>query len=123
MSQTTATLYERLGRRAGIERITHDLIKNHLANPHVKARFEASEDILRVERRAVEFLCAGSGGPETYSGKDMLATHKGMNISEQEFIAVCDDAMAALEKNSIDMATRSEVLGILWSMKGDVVRV
>ena len=123
MSQTTTSLYERLGRRAGIERITHDLIKNHLANPAVKARFEASEDILRVERRAVEFLCAGSGGPETYSGKDMLATHKGMNISEQEFLAVCDDAMSALEKNGIDAATRGEVLAILWSMKGEVIRV
>ena len=31
-------------------------------------------------------FCAGSGEPETYSGKDMLITHKGMNISEQEFI-------------------------------------
>ena len=123
MNQTIPSLYERLGRRAGIERITHDLIKNHLANPHVKARFEASEDILRVERRAVEFLCAGSGGPETYSGKDMLATHKGMNISEQEFVASCDDAMKALEKNGIDAATRSEVLGILWSLKGEVIRV
>lgn len=123
MSQTTATLYERLGRRAGIERITHDLIKNHLANPLVSTRFQNSPDIARVEQRAVEFLCAGSGGPETYSGKDMLATHKGMNISEQEFIAVCDDAMAALDKNGIDAATRGEVLGILWSLKGDVIRV
>ena len=123
MNQTIPSLYERLGRHAGIERITHDLIKNHLANPLVKARFEASQDILRVERRAVEFLCAGAGGPEAYSGKDMLATHKGMNISEQEFMAVCDDAMNALEKNDIDAATRSEVLGILWSMKGEVIRV
>ena len=123
MTSTTVSLYERLGRRAGIERITHDLIKNHLANPLLKARFEASLDIARVERRAVEFLCAGSGGPEAYSGKDLLATHKGMNISEQEFVASCDDAMKALEKNDIDAATRSEVLGILWSLKGDVIRV
>ena len=117
------TLYERLGRRAGITRITQQLIRNHLANPLVKARYEKSEDLARVEKRAIEFFCAGTGGPESYSGQDMLATHRGMNISEQEFVAVIDDAMDALEKCGVDSSTRSEVLGILWSLKRDVVRV
>ena len=123
MSQTIAPLYERLGRREGITRITSDLMKIHLANPLVKTRYESSEDLARVERRAVEFFCAGSGGPETYSGKDMLSTHRGMNISEQEFVSVVDDVMAALEKNDIDTPTRNDVLAILWSLKGEVVRV
>jgi hemoglobin len=71
----------------------------------------------------IEFFCAGAGGPETYTGQDMLATHKGMNISEQEFVAVVDDAMAALESNGIDAGTRNDVLAILWSLKGQVIRV
>jgi hemoglobin len=41
----------------------------------------------------------------------MLATHRGMNISEQEFVTVVDDAMAALETHDIDAGTRNEVLG------------
>ena len=123
MNQPTTSLYERLGRRAGITRITADLMKNHLANPLVKMRYENSEDLARVERRAVEFFCAGTGGPETYTGQDMLATHRGMNISEQEFMSVIDDAMDALQKNAIDDATRNEVLAVLWSMRKEVVRV
>ena len=119
---TTASLYERLGRHDGIARITRTLIRNHLANPQVNLRFGAY-DMDKVERRAVEFFCAGSGGPESYSGKDMLATHKGMNISEQEFVAVVDDAMAALQAHGVDPASCNEVLGILWSFKGQVVRV
>lgn len=119
----TPTLYERLGRREGITRITTDLMKNHLANPLVNTRFMNSDDLARVERRAVEFFCAGTGGPEHYTGKDMIATHKGMNISEQEFMSVIDDAMDALQKNGIDEATRNEVLAILWSMRGEVLRV
>lgn len=123
MSTTTTTsLYDRLGRQEGIARITRSLIDNHLANPLVNARYAAS-DMGKVEKRVVEFFCAGAGGPETYSGKDMLATHKGMNISEQEFVTVVDDAMAALDTNGIDPATRNEVLAILWSLKGDVIRV
>jgi hemoglobin len=123
MNQATTTLYERLGRREGITRITADLMKLHLANPLVNARFRNSENLERVERRAVEFFCAGTGGPEAYTGKDMVATHKGMNINEQEFMAVIDDAMDALQKNGIDDATRNEVLAVLWSMRREVVRV
>lgn len=123
MNQTTTTLYDRLGRRDGIARITRSLMANHLANPLVKTRYENSENLERVEQRVIEFFCAGAGGPETYSGQDMLATHRGMNISEQEFVSVIDDAMAALESNDIDPATRNEVLAILWSLKGEVIRV
>jgi hemoglobin len=123
MSQATTTLYDRLGKREGITRITRSLIENHMANPLVKTRYENSKDLSRVETRVVEFFCAGAGGPETYSGQDMLSTHRGMNISEQEFISVIDDAMAALETNGIEAGTRNEVLSILWSLKGEVIRV
>ena len=123
MSQSNASLYERLGRHEGITRITRELMKNHLSNPLIKTRFLASEDLERVERRAVEFLCAGSGGPESYTGKDLLTTHKGMNISEQELCSVIDDAMDALDKCDVEASARNEVLAILWSLKGDVVRV
>lgn len=122
MSHATTTLYERLGRREGITRITADLMKNHLANPLVNARYMNSQDLARVERRAVEFFCAGTGGPEAYTGKDMLATHKGMNINEQELIAAIDDIVMAMGKNQLDQAVQNEVVAILYSLKGDVVR-
>ena len=123
MSQSNASLYERLGRHEGITRITRELMKNHLSNPMIKTRYLASEDLERVERRAVEFFCAGTGGPESYSGKDLLTTHKGMNISEQELCSVIDDALDALDKCGVEASARNEVLAILWSLKGDVVRV
>jgi hemoglobin len=123
MNTPSDTLFDRLGGHNGITRITRELMKNHLANPLVKTRYENSEDLARVERRVVEFFCAGAGGPQTYSGQDMLTTHRGMNISEQEFITVVDDAMAALETCGIEVPVRNEVLAILWSLKGEVVRV
>lgn len=120
---TTATLYDRLGRRDGITRITRELIKNHLANPIVSNRYRQIKDMDRVERNVIDFFCAGSGGPETYAGKDMLNTHRGMNVSEQEFVSVIDDAMAALATCGVEAPVRNEVLAILWSMKAEVIRV
>ena len=123
METATSTVYERLGGRPGITRITRELIRNHLANPLVKTRYEKCDDMERLERHAIEFFCAGSGGSEPYTGKDMITTHRGMNISEQEFVAVVDDAMDALDKCGVDPATRNEVLGVLWSLKKEVVRI
>lgn len=117
------TLYDRLGRRDGITRISRQLIKNHLANPLVSQRYSQITDMDRIERNVIDFFCAGSGGPESYGGKDLVSTHRGMNVNEQEFVAVLDDAMAALETCEVDAPVRNEVLAILWSMKGEVVRI
>jgi len=122
-STETLSLYERLGRFEGLTRIVDDVMDNHLANPMIRTRFEASKDLDRAKKMAVEFFCAGSGGPEPYTGRDLLVTHKGMNISEQEYMAAMDDILAALEKNKIDPATRGEVTAILYSLKGQVIRV
>jgi hemoglobin len=119
----TVTLYERLGRFDGITRIVNDVMSAHLANPAVRTRFEATKDLDHAKKMAVEFFCAGCGGPEAYTGRDLLVAHKGMNISEQEYMAVMDDILAALEKNDIDPATRGEVTAVLYSLKGQIIRV
>lgn len=117
-----ATLYERLGGSEGITAIANDLVDLHMRNPRIAPRFAAS-DAAALKNAAATFFIAGSGGPDVYKGKDMLPTHRGMNIDDAEFIAVLDDAMKALEKNGVGQREKEEVLYILYSMKGDVVRV
>jgi hemoglobin len=122
---TTLSLYQRLGGRAKIESIISDVMANHLLNPVISPRF-ANLDPERFERakaHAVDFFCMGSGGPEPYKGRDMRTAHAGMNISEQEFVAVLDDILAALDKNRVGPQERQEVLAILYSLKGDVIRL
>ena len=105
------TLYVRLGGAPGIAALVDDVIAAHLVNPVVKTRFENIKDLQHAKRMAREFFCAGSGGPEAYTGRDMLAAHKGMNISEQEYLAVMDDIVGAMEKHGLDTDTRNDVLG------------
>jgi len=123
METTQLSLYERLGRSEGITRIVHDVMAAHLSNPVVKVRFENARDLDHARQMAVEFFCAGCGGPQAYSGRDMLSTHRGMNISEQEYMAVMDDIVGALRKNEVNDATRSEVVGVLYSLKDQIIRV
>jgi hemoglobin len=115
--------YERLGRAEGIAHIVDDVMAAHLGNPIVKTRFETIKDMDDARKMATEFFCAGSGGPELYTGRDMLKTHRGMNISEQEYLAVMDDIVGALGTNGVVDETKKDVIAILYSLKGEIIRV
>lgn len=118
----SASLYDRLGSATGISALVEDVVAAHLANPAVQPRFQNVKDLAHLKKLATEFFCAGSGGPEPYTGRDMLTTHKGMNISEQEYLAVVDDIMGVLDAHRIDDGTKKDVLAILYSLKGEIIR-
>jgi len=118
----TASLYERLGGTEGITRIANDLVDTHMANPRISPRF-AQSDVAMLKNGAATFFIAGTGGPGVYQGQDMLETHRGMNISGDEFLAVLDDALEALDKNGVGQREKEEVLFVFYSMKSVVVGV
>lgn len=117
------SLYDRLGGRDGITRLVDDIMAAHLANPLIKTRFEGIADMARARTVTIEFFCAGAGGPEAYTGRDMRAAHRGMNISEQEYLAATDDVMGALDRNQVDEQSRKDILAILYGLKGEILRV
>jgi hemoglobin len=116
------SLYERLGGTKGITKIASDLVDLHMENPTIAPRFTNS-DPDKLKNGAATFFISGTGGPDVYQGKDMLATHKGMNISASEFMAVLDDALEALEMNNIGQREQEEALFVLYSMRADVILV
>lgn len=118
----TQSLYERMGGAQGISRLVDDLVEMHCKNPLIGARFQKT-DLNRLREKGREFFAMGTGGPANYTGKDMREAHKGMNISEQEFVAVLDDILAAMDKNKLGDQEKREVLAIAYSLKGEVIRV
>jgi hemoglobin len=117
-----ASLYERLGGEEKISAITADIFDNHVQNGKVSVRYQDS-DRDRVIQVVTEFICAGTGGPQEYTGKDMLATHRGMNVNEEEYLAVVDDIMATLDKQQVGDREKQEMLMIAWSLKGEILHV
>jgi len=119
------TLFERLGGRDGITELVDDAVENHMNNPAVSARFlpyrEEPERLAVIKKHTVDFFSAGSGGPVTYTGREMPEAHKGMNISPGEYMEVVDDIFLALDKNGIDEESKKDVLYILWSLKGLII--
>lgn len=119
------TLFERLGGKSGILTLVDNTVDAHMKNPAINPRFlpflEDPERLAKIKQHTVEFFTAGSGGPATYSGKDMITTHTGMNISPAEYMHVIDDIFSALDKQSIKDETKKDVLAILWSLKDMII--
>lgn len=119
------TLYERLGGSTGIAALVDDIVEAHMANPRIKSRFlpyrEDPKRLAEVKKHLRDFLGTGSGGPEQYGGRSMPATHRGMNISAEEYMAALDDILAALDRHRIDEQTRKDVLAIAYSLKGEIL--
>jgi hemoglobin len=122
-----ASLFERLGRSAGISTLVDDIVRRHLANPVIAPRFEPylaqPEKLAATKAHLCAFLEAGSGGPARYTGRTMQDTHRGMNIGEAEYMAALDDILAALDARDVDEQTRKDVLAIAWSLKREIVHV
>ena len=117
-----APLFERLGGRDGVAAVVEKAVAGHFENPAINTRFEhASQDRDVLVKHAIEFFCTGLSGVETYTGRPLAEAHAGMNVSDQEFIAVLDDIVAAMDAVGVGAAEQSEVLGILYGMKGDIV--
>jgi len=114
------SLYDRIGGEKVARAVTEDIWNNHSKNPIVNNRF-ANSDPAYVKQKVFEIIVASTGGPVKYTGKDMLTTHAGMNISDMEFNAVVDDVLKAFESNNVGQQERNEVLAILWSVKDQVV--
>lgn len=117
-----ASLYERLGGEKKIHKLAASIYDNHGKNKAVSSRFTKS-DRNKVIGLVAQFICAGTGGPQTYAGKDMIAAHKGMNISEREFVAVLDDILEALKSNGVGRREQEELLMIAYSLRGDILHV
>ncbi|HVK32874.1 MAG TPA: group 1 truncated hemoglobin [Burkholderiaceae bacterium] len=118
----TQSLYQRLGGAERIAVIVDDLVDRHAVNPVLAPRFRG-KDLARLKALATQFFCMGSGGPQAYEGRDLRTAHAGMNINEQELVATIDDAVAALQGHGVGAGEVNEVVAILYSLKGEVLRV
>ena len=119
------TLYERLGGYAGIVTFVEDLLPRLEADPQLGRFWEHRGDdgLAREKQLAIDYLCANTGGPMYYTGRDMKLSHQGMRISEHDwdlFMGHAGDTMSALK---VPAQECEEVAAFVISLKADIVEV
>jgi hemoglobin len=113
-------LFERLGGMAGIEGVIDEFLKNVTADARINKRFEKA-DAASLRQKLVDQVCQAAGGPCTYTGKNMVEAHTGMNITEEEFNALVEDLVKAMDAKGVPQKEKDEILGVLGPMKSDIV--
>jgi hemoglobin len=122
-------LFTRLGGLDAISAVVDEFLGNVLADARINARFAADvtdkEAAKHFRQMLIDQICEATGGGPIvgckYSGKNMVEAHKDMKITDDEFNALVEDLVKALDKYKVPDKEKSELLGALGGMKGDIV--
>jgi hemoglobin len=120
----TGSLYDRLGGYDAIAAMVDDLLLQRLVrDPQIGIYWRGhSRDSMKRDRQLlVDFLCAATGGPAIYRGRDMKTSHEGLQISESDWKVFADHTVATLNKFRVPPAEQEEFLAAAVSLKGDIV--
>ena len=105
--------------RDAITAIVDDFVANVAADNRIN-KFFAKTSIADLKRNLVDQICQATGGPCTYTGRDMKTAHKGMGITDAEFNALVEDLQKSLNKFKVADRERGELLSMLGSLKSQI---
>lgn len=118
----TDSLYDRLGGKSAIEAVVEDFRERTLRDERISKKF-ARTDVPRLQKMLVDQVCEATGGPCTYTGRDMKEAHENMAVTAGEFEALVEDLVASLVHFNVPQAEQDELLGRLGPMRPDIVEV
>jgi hemoglobin len=113
-------LFADMGGQAGIDRLVDASVDNYLADPRIKDIFSES-NIDRIRAELKDQFCMIAGGPCQYKGHSMVATHKGLHLTNANFNALVEDLQTAMDSCNIPFATQNRFLARLAPMQHEVV--
>jgi hemoglobin len=117
------TLYQRLGGYDALAAVVDDFLARLAGDPQLERFFagHSTDSLQRIRQRIVEQLCAATGGPCVYTGRDMKTAHQGLGITEADWEAGVTHLKATLEKFKVPETERRDVLTAISAMKADIV--
>ena len=121
--RSKASLYKRLGGYDALAAVTDDFIGRLAGDPQLGRFFagHSSDSLKRIRQLVVDQLCAATGGPCVYIGRDMKTAHAGMGITEQNWQASVRHLVATLDKFKVPPKEKAEVLAAIGGLKTDIV--
>jgi hemoglobin len=117
------SLYKRLGGYDAIAAVTDDFVPR-LVNDKVVGRFLvglSDNSKARLRQNFVDQICAATGGPCLYVGRDMKTTHKGMGITGADWDISVKHLVDTLDKFKVPEKEKSELLAAVSALKPDIV--
>ena len=121
----TRSLYDRLGGTTAIASVVDGFVGNVAADARINKFFAHvagdTAAMRQFKQKLVDQICQGSGGPCTYTGKDMKTAHAGMGLTNADFDALVEDLVKALDTAGVPQADKDALLAVLGPMRADIV--
>ena len=118
-SQPDASLYQQLGEREGIANVVEDLLYLIVEDDRINQQFKGM-DVAQFHHNLTDQLCELSGGPCTYTGREMRELHSDMAITDTQFNALAENLILAMEKNDIPTGAQNRLIKQLVPLYPDI---
>src|SRR3954454_14663955 len=105
-AEEARSLYERLGGAYSIAVVVDDFIDRIMSDSRLNANPRVDEAHHRVSPQGFKYyvteqVCWAAGGPQTYSGRPMVDSHRDLRITGDEWDAFMDDLDHTLTKFAV----------------------
>jgi hemoglobin len=118
--QADEALYFRLGGYDRIHEFTREVVRLHFENDSLD-RIMVEVDGETLAKRVADFAAAGTGGPQSYTGRSMPAAHEHLHLTDADFLAAGGDIVKAMQTMGYGENEITEFVCILVSLKDQVV--
>jgi hemoglobin len=117
------SLYKRLGGYDALAAVTDDFL-GRLATDPKEGRFFVglnNDSKTKVRQHVVDFLCAATGGPCKYTGRDMTTAHTGLGITEEDWTITVKALGDTLNKFKVPAREQQDVVNAIAGLKSQIV--
>ena len=121
------TDWELLGGEPAVDVLLDTFLVNVAADTTINWMF-ANTDLVQLHDLLLEQISSATGGPYTYTGRDMLETHDGMAITDDQWNALVGDLAGAMESlgvpHSVDFSgdlPADRLVRVLAGMHDEIV--
>ena len=122
-AEAKRSLYERLGGYDAINAVVNEFAGHLFADEKLAAFFEgwSAEKQAKFKQLNTLLVCSATGGPCTYLGRSMPASHQGMGITDARFDQVAGHLVMTLDKFKVPKAEKEELLSIIGGLRPEIV--
>jgi hemoglobin len=117
------SLYERLGGYDAIAAVLDALMVRIKADDKLRRFYDhrGADGIAREQQLFIDYLCAATGGPMVYTGRDMKTLHAGMRLDEEDWKRGMAHLTATLDAFEVPEQEQREIMSFHENIKSDIV--
>ncbi len=114
------TLYDKYGGFATVSKLVHVFYEKVLDSDDL-APFFKDVEMKKLMAHQTKFLAHVLGGPDEYTGRQLRAVHKGLEITKPLFDEVAELLAETLEEGGVSDDDVKTIIGIVAGTVDDIV--